>query len=174
MSPAKRTEAKIKKMLGSEIDFRRDAYIVCKDQPSHVRSYKVHKILGQRVPFAKAKRVEFDPQLEVVQRHRRVQKFFGENFDVDAVQHAEKFRRFSRVPQPEHVHVDKLDRFFGCKTNVQLLPNSGEYSEEDEDRGRRDRVEYNENESSDSMTLDNACNVKVDSLFVTVPFIRSE
>eukprot|EP01120_Amphizonella_sp_Union-15-10_P001570 TRINITY_DN11728_c0_g1_i1.p1 TRINITY_DN11728_c0_g1~~TRINITY_DN11728_c0_g1_i1.p1 ORF type:complete len:320 (+),score=45.29 TRINITY_DN11728_c0_g1_i1:25-984(+) len=176
--PHTQREEKMKRILGSELDFKRDAYVVCQEQPSHVRSYKVHKLLGQRVPFAKGRRVPGfpDPDFQRMQRHRRVQKFFGENFDVEAVQYVEKLnivdepkleRRKSKLPQPEHVQVSKLDHFFGCKTNIQLIPNI------DQELSYVSTEDDYQNPISGLCLVDDYINVKVDQP-VPVLFIQTE
>jgi hypothetical protein len=57
-------------------------------------------------------------------QNRRVQKFFGENFDVKMTEIAEKThvglkREISHDFQPSHVEVSKLNKFFGRHAPVQ-------------------------------------------------------
>jgi len=130
----KKSEDKMKKLLGKEVDPRRDSYIPgqTKRQPAHVKNYKINRLLGQQIQLRKsADDMEDQPNSDMARRkrNRRVQKFFGETFDVETTAYLERLnvtpvpsrklkRQNSKGSQPPHVDARKLNNFFGRHTPI--------------------------------------------------------
>ncbi len=132
--------SKAQKVLGDDVDVAQASHIVAlADQPSHVRSYKVNWLLGERVLTQSEDSVvpekeedEFDKEKDERERRHRLHKKFGQRFDVDEVLYSEKMRlpleeierrareKVDPETQPGNIRKDKINRFFGERITLDM------------------------------------------------------
>lgn len=130
-------EEKIRQIFGTDIVID-DSCPQFAPQPDHVRYYKIKKRFGEDVALefiTKDGEKTLTSQSEKatngnvdLQKSRRVQKFFGQVFDVNEATYLARLNHGVEEDiqtthptgiQPAHVDVPKLNRFFGRNTNVQ-------------------------------------------------------
>lgn len=107
-------------------------------QPRHIRYFKLKKLFGQDIALEYAEspsdtliyseeNSDFIKEKRNIDKSRRVQKFFGQKFDVnEAIYNARMNHEDNSnndVPsvfiQPSYINIIKLHRFFGMRPNIQ-------------------------------------------------------
>jgi hypothetical protein len=140
---------KLHKFFGMPIAF--ESFVSVAPQPRHVKEYKMKKIFGEEIAIehrAGIKKSMDDEDIRYMnqsQKHRRVGKFFGESLDVSQPSSLQEpfglSRRVSRMLQPEHVDVGKLNKFFGRPTYIQKEKDDEQEGEDDSSAMERQQIQ---------------------------------